>query len=312
MLTYYLFYRYLAIKDNNGKFAAVAKQIESFDGFEEAIVNDSLFHFLENPLLQNEMPAAAPPSVNYEKLFTGSKLLRIRRENMTATFFGGVDWPLIIASGRSNSPNFFSFRKGNATLKYLRLSTSFFSMGYFYSDGIKKEGNQYKLYKKLQAPYYQPLPKNLRNAKGDYTLSPSIDDRFWNKMSFDKRPVSNVKKLVTTVTLAEKNGRCELNFLVTGMQGVAVVIELCFKEGGVLTGVTDINDPDNNNFLEKGYARYEYKGDTIEFGPGAVAGKNITRLEGERYSTHFGSLRTEGMHVYLTGVTPFKHTLSFY
>jgi hypothetical protein len=313
IISYYPFYRYLAIRDNNGKFAAIAKQIESFEGFEEGILNDLLFHFLENPLLQNEMPAAVTPPVSYEKLFTASHLLRMRRGDTTSTFFGGVDWPLIIASGRSNSPNIFSFRKGKAVLKYLRLSSGFFSMGYFYSNGLKKENNKYVLYKKLEVPYYQPLPKNLRNAKGDYTLSPSIDDRFWNKMAFDKRPVSNVKKLETTVTLAENNGRNELNFMVTGMAGINVTIELCFKEGGQLSGVTDINDPNDNHFLEKGNsARYEYKGDVIDFGPGALADKNITRLEGERYSTHFGSLRTEGMHVYLTGTTPFKHTLSFY
>jgi hypothetical protein len=34
-------------------------------------------------------------------------------------------------------------------------------------------------------------------------------------------------------------------------------------------------------------------------------------LEGERYSTHFGSLRTDGMHVYITGKTPFQHRLQF-
>jgi hypothetical protein len=312
IVSYYLLYRYLANRDNNGKFSAIAKLIEGYNGFEEEVLNNSLFYFLENPLLQNELPAGTPPPVNYEKLFTGSKLLRIRRGDTTATLFGGVDWPLIIASGRSNSPNFFSYRKGNAVLKYLRLSSGFFSMGYFYSDGLKKEGNKYMLYKKLEVPYYQPLSKELRNDKGDYSLSPSTDGRFWNKMSFEKRPVSNIKTLETAVTLKENNGRNELTFRVTGMEGIAVTIELCFKEGGRLSGVTDVNDPEDNHFLEKGYGKYEYKGDAIEFGPGTAAGKNITRLEGERYSTHFGTLRTEGMHVYLTGVTPFEHTLSFY
>jgi hypothetical protein len=131
-------------------------------------------------------------------------------------------------------------------------------------------------------------------------------------MSFEKKPVSNIKKLKTTVTLVENNGRNELTFLVTDMEGITTTIELCFKDGGMLSGVTDLNDPYDNHFLEKGNARYEYKGDVIDFGPGAMAGKNITKLEGERYSTHFGSLRTEGMHVYITGVTPFKHKLSFY
>jgi hypothetical protein len=312
VVSYYLFYRYLAIRDNDGKFAAVAKLIENFDGFKEEILNNFFFHFLENPLLQNELPVAAALPVNFEKLFPGSKLLRIRRNNTTTTFFGGVDWPLIIASGRSASPNFFSYRKGNAILKYLRLSTTFFSTGYFYSEGLKKEGNKYLLHKKTEVPYYQPLQKQQRKANGDYNLSPSTDGRFWNKMEFEKRQVSNIKTLDTTVTLMETNGRNELTFFVAGMPGVAVTIELCFKEGGILSGATDVNDTNDNHFLEKGNGRYEYKGDVIEFGPGAITHKNITKLEGERYSTHFGTLRTEGMHVYLTGVTPFTHTLSFY
>ena len=47
------------------------------------------------------------------------------------------------------------------------------------------------------------------------------------------------------------------------------------------------------------------------FGPGIGSVKPIRGLEGERYSTYFGSLRTEGMHVYLSGVTPFQHKLTF-
>jgi hypothetical protein len=312
IVSWYLMYRYLAIKDINGKFAAIARLIEQHKNFEEEIINQSLFHFLETPLLQNELPSPAPLPVDYEKLFTTSQLARIRRGNTTTTLFGGVDWPLTIASGRSNSPNFFSYRKGNAILKYLRLSSDFFSMGYFYSEGIKKEGNEYSLHKKLAIPYYQPLPKDKRNAKGDYELSPSTDGRFWNKMAFKNRPVSNIKTLDTVITFTENNGRNELHFHVTGMEGVAVTIELCFKEGGQLSGVTAANDASGNQFLEKGEGKYEHKGDTISFGPGIGVIKRIDRLEGERYSTHFGSLKTEGMHVFLTGVTPFEHKLSFY
>ena len=309
IVSFYLYYRYMAIKDNNGKFSSIAKLIENLKDFDEEILNRSLIDFLENSLLQKELPAPTPLPVDYVKIFTTSNLLRIRRGDRTTTFFGGVDWPLIIASGRSNSPNFFSYRNGNAILKYMRLSSGFFSMGYFYSDGLKKQGEKYLLYKKLDVPYYQPLPKNLRNAKGDYKLSPSIDDRFWNKMDFEKRPVSNVKTLETTVSLLETNGGNEINFEVTGLKGVPVTIELCFKEGGKLSGVVAGND--NNSFLEKGIGRYEFEGDAIQFGPGIVAHKSITGLEGERYSTHFGSLRTEGLHVYLTGITPFSHKLTF-
>jgi len=273
-------------------------------------LNKDLFHFLENDVLLQSLPQSIAPSDNYEKLLTTSKLLRIRRGNTTATLFGGVDWPLIIASGRSCSPNFFSYRKGNAVLKYMRLSSSFFGLGYFYSDGLKKDGNTYLLHKKLIAPYYQPLPKNLRNSKGDYKLTPSTDDRFWNKMDFENRPVSNVKTQDTSISFIETNGTVELSIEVKGLKGVPVTIELCFAEGGKLAGTTAAAG-EGNNFLESGTATYESGGDTITFGPGAVTHKTITNLEGERYSTHFGSLRTKGMYVYITGTTPFTHKLVF-
>ena len=77
--------------------------------------------------------------------------------------------------------------------------------------------------------------------------------------------------------------------------------------GGTLSGVTAAGN--GNHFLENGNGEYEYGGDKISFGPGAITHKSITAPEGERYSTHFGTLRTDGMHVYLTGKTPFKHTL---
>lgn len=309
IVSYYLYYRYMAIKDNNKNFSGIAKLIEQMPGFEEEVMNRSLFHFLENDLLQQPLPNGVNPSVNYEKFFTTSQLLRIRRDKATTTLFGGADWPIIIASGRSNSPNFYAYRKGNAILKYLRLSSAFFSMGYFYSEGIKKVGDKYVLHKKLSVPYYQPLPKNKRIASGDYKLSPSIDDRFWNKMDFANRPVSNVKTLDTTITFLEINNTNELTFNVTGLKGVPVTIELCFAEGGKLSGVTTTKE--GNNFLETGTGKYELDEDSIQFGPGAITHKTITNLEGERYSTHFGNLHTKGMYVYITGTTPFEHKLIF-
>jgi len=305
---FYMQYRYMAIVDNNKLFAAIAKDIEGKNDYQQIILDRALFYFLENKLLQKQLPL--PSSLpDYEKLIPSSHLLRIRRNKITTSLFGGVDWPLIIASGRSCSPNFFTYRKGDAILKYLRLSSAFFSMGYFYSDGLKKVGNSYVLYKKLSVPYYQPLPKVKRNKNGDYKLSPSIDDRFWNKMGFQNRPVSNVKTLETTITFTEKNGAVDLQFEVKGMKDVPVTIELCFKEGGSL----NFGKPDEkgNYFLETGMGEYRSGNDVISFGPGASAHKFVNDLEGERYTTHFGTLRTEGMHVYITGKTSFSHTLKF-
>ena len=63
--------------------------------------------------------------------------------------------------------------------------------------------------------------------------------------------------------------------------------------------------------MKEGTGEYRFGNDSIRFGPGVMKHENITGLEGERYSTHFGSLRTAGMHVYVTGVTPFVHRLKF-
>lgn len=309
MVSYYLHYRYMAIHDKSTRFAGIAKVIEQLEGFDREVLNRGLYQFLSNPLLQQELPAGDDPPVDYQKFFTTSQLLRIRKGDNTATLFGGVDWPVIIASGRSNSPDFFSCRKGKAILKYMRLSSQFFSMGYFYSEGIKKNGSSYGLHKKLEVPYYQPLPASKRKANGDYKLSPSIDDRFWNKMDFSNRPVSNVKTLDTTVTFNDVNGSNELSFHVTGLAGVLVTIELCFGEGGKLSGI--VEGENGNNFLEQGMGKYEFNGDSIQFGPGAVTHHYVEGLEGERYSTHFGTLRTKGMRVYITGTTPFTHKLVF-
>ncbi|NJO26021.1 MAG: hypothetical protein HC867_10035 [Bacteroidia bacterium] len=54
-------------------------------------------------------------------------------------------------------------------------------------------------------PYYQPLAKEKRNKSGDYKLSPSIDDRFWNKMDFKNRPARQYKKIGNTITFYEAN-----------------------------------------------------------------------------------------------------------
>lgn len=307
---FYLQYRYMAVHEKNKLFAAICKQIEATKDFEKDVLTRSLFYFLEDETLQQQLPTAEILPDRYEKLFSTSHLLRIKEKNATVTLFGGTDQPLLIASGRSNSPDFFSYRKGDAILKYMRLSSSFFSMGYFYSDGLRKEGNSYVLRKKLEIPYYQPLPKEKRKANGDYKLSPSIDDRFWNKMDFSNRPVSNVKTLETIIRLTETNGTVELEFELKGMKGVPVTIELCFKEGGQLTAVTPA-DANGNSFLEQGTGEYRSGDDVITFGPGTVTHKQVTNLEGERYSTHFGTLRTKGEHVYITGTTPFKHKLTF-
>jgi hypothetical protein len=308
MSMYYLFYRYLAIYNNDETFGAITKEIESFDDFEKRVLSQSLIYFMENPILLTEIKTNKEPEKDFSKLIPLSGLARIRRGNITASIFGGNDKPVIISSGRSTNPTFFTFRKGSAFLEYVRLSTSFFNTGYFRSDGVEKDGNKFYLIEKKEAYYYLPLPEDKRNANGDYKLSQSLDGRFWSKMDFDSRPHSTMA-IETKINIEEENGSFKINFDVDGANDVEVILELCFKADGKLEGVTPGFEKDDY-FLKKGFAKYSFGNDIIEIGPGKAEHNNVRQLDGEEYSTHFGSIKGKGMHVYLTGYVPFKHSIT--
>ncbi len=310
ILNFYHNYRFFAILDNNVEFAYITKFIENVKGFEEKIMNDLLFYFLEEPLYKKPLPQPKSPSVNFEKFFESSNLVRIRKNDTTTTIFGGTDLPLIIGSGRSTSPNLFAFRKGEAILKYLRFSTDFFSTGYFRSKGIKKIDGKYVLSQRIEAPYYQPLPAKFKRANGDYKHSQSTDGRFWNKMDFEHRPQSNIRTLETIISVEEKNGVNELTFNTKGTDGVHVTIEFCFKEGGTFSGLIKMEGTTDNYILPNGSGEYHFRNDTIKIGGGIYQHNKLKSLDGEMYTSHFGTLRTDGIHLYLTGITPFEHTIT--
>lgn len=305
---YYLFYRHLAVYYKDETLAAVAKKIETFDDFEKFVLSQSLIFFMENSSLCAKLNTNKKLPTDYSKLFAQSGLARIRRGNITASIFGGNDKPLIIASGRSCNPNFLTFRKGSAILEYARLSTSFFNTGYFRSDGVIKDGNKYIMRKKKEAYYYQPMPENKRDINGDYKLTESLDGRFWSKMDFESRPKTTLS-LETGIVIEEENGAFKIDFEVNGPKDVEVTLEFCFNRHGNLEGVIPGYEKDDY-FLKDGYAKYISGNDIIEIGPGKTGHNNIRRLDGEVYSTHFGSIKGEGIHVYITGLIPFKHSVT--
>lgn len=308
ILLFYPQYRYLANQFNDGFMGGVAAFIETMPDFETKIAKDLLYLFMEDELLAKEYPKA-PTRAEFHAFFEDINLVRGRKNRETFSLFGGADWPIIIASGRSTNPSFFGFRKGQAALKHIRMSSSFFSTGFFRSQGIKKIGNQYHLYQKIEAPYYQPLPDHLKKADGDYKLSQSTDGRFWNKMDFENRPKSNISVLEYRVIFEEKSTYKELQFDVKGTDGVPVVIELCFAKGGQLAGCELLTEKTEDFKINQKEASYTVGKDTIKFGPGEFVHQAINNMEGEMYSTHFGSLKSDGLHVYITGKTPFVHTL---
>ncbi|PJJ09307.1 hypothetical protein CLU83_2654 [Flavobacterium sp. 1] len=308
VVKFYLQYRYMAIHTNNPMFAYMVTVIENLPSFINDVLSDSLVFFMENEEFRKQIPVEGKVVNDFEKFFAVSNLARIRRGKISVTLFGGNDKPIMVVSGRSSNPNFLMYRKGDAILKYMRLSTSFFRLGYFSSDGIVKEGNKYILKEIKEADYYQPLAEEFRKADGDYKLSESPDGRFWNKMDFDSRTKSNVKKQVTVIEITEDNGTLNLDFKVDGPPNVEVTIEMCFKEGSNITGA--IMDEKKNYFLKSEMGLLSLGADTVQFGPGKCEHLNVENLDSEEYTYHQGSLRTNGEHVYITGFTPFHHKMT--
>jgi hypothetical protein len=127
-------------------------------------------------------------------------------------------------------------------------------------------------------------------------------------MNFDARPKDTLQ-FNSVIRIKEDNGVFNIDLDINGAENVEVTLELCFREGGRLEGGAKGRDEDDF-FLEDGYATYTLGSDTISVGPGKYEHNHVSRLDGEVYSTHFGSIKGKGMHLYITGLVPFQHSIT--
>ncbi|HZS56416.1 MAG TPA: hypothetical protein VFA65_18570 [Bryobacteraceae bacterium] len=308
---YYLQYRYLAIHDSNLQYAAVARLIELRPG--EGVVegNNPLINFMEEPLLKKPLPEGGSIPDNYAKVFTNTRLARVRRGDISATIYGGSDWPLGVASGLASNPTFFNFRKGKAILQSVRMAGEFFGEGVFRSETFEVNGSEYALHQRFDVPYYQPLPKQFRNSHGDYALTPARDARFWSKLDFPHRRMGNIQTLDQKVVVIEKGGVFELHFDIGGHNNVPFTVEFAFRPGGEFSGsLQKISWHGADVFLLKeGSLQYRVGNDAIEIGPGQAEHQQLN-LSGPSYAAHGATLETPGIRVYITGFTPFRNVVT--
>jgi hypothetical protein len=273
---YYYPYRYLAIKDQNGEYAAMCRMIEKTAGPKTRAFLD---YFLTDSSLWVNLPADKPVPVNYVKTFPVSGLVRIRRNNWDST---------LIAS----NPVWFTFMKGNAVLQGVRFASSFFGKGQFRSEKVNQVGDKWELTQKLDGPYYQPYPVENIPADGD-----------WEKMPKAYRPQSEVQTLETKVLIRKTTEGMEIEVSTNGTERVPAALELIFRPGGDLKGVSKIENTKDSWLLKDGTGSYSVGSDTISFGPGLGLHKNVALR---------GALPVmEAPTVFLTGFTPFKHTIRF-
>ncbi|WP_458164561.1 hypothetical protein [Kribbella sp. WER1] len=289
-------FRELALHTGDGRFTTVAKSIEERGTGE---LGDFLAEVLEQPSLAADLPSAAPAPVDFIQHYPSQASARVRRGTRTATIFGGTDFHdvPVIASGLSTNPTFFRFRQGAAILDSVRLSPQFFGTGHFRADGLHRTGpSTFKLQQEVLAPYHLPLPPE-RRTSGRYELTP--DGRFYSSMDFEHRP-RDYRSLRTGVRVDEVADGFDLTFGFDGDE-TAYAIELCFRPGGTLSGVSEL-DADGNYQLVAGTGSYTVGEDRIEFGPGNGPAR-VAMDPGEQYTYLGGNLTPHGLRVYLTGRT---------
>ncbi|MEX0882664.1 MAG: hypothetical protein WDZ72_04255 [Cyclobacteriaceae bacterium] len=271
---YYYPYRYLAIKDNNGQFAAACKLIEK-TSFEKT--TGFLYYFLEDQSLWEELPPEENLPTNYAKVYKHSGLARIRRGDYDASIL-------------ANNPVFFTFHKKNVMLQGIRLASAFFGKGQFTSPEIQEHEGKYILRSHLEGPYYQPFAKDKISGDGD-----------WSKMPRSQRPQSEIQILNTTISIEEVEGGFELEINIQGTSHVPLALEIIFRPGGKLEGTLPNEMKDGGSFLKTGMATYEKDGEIIHFGPG---------FHQHRWVAIRGALPLmDAPTVFLTGFTPFYHKL---
>ncbi|MDB5240605.1 MAG: hypothetical protein JWP57_1230 [Spirosoma sp.] len=275
MARYYYCYRYMALRDKNGEMAAMCRLIEQTTPKEQ--LAGFLDFFLEDPTLWNDLPASKPLPTSYAKAFPYSGVVRIRR--------GGWDATIL-----SNNASWLTFHKGNAILQGMRIAASFFGKGQFESEKVKQQGNTWVLTKSLEGPYYQPMAKEKIAPDGD-----------WDKMLRSDRQQSEIQKLESTVSITEAKNGLQVDINITGTPGVPVALELIFRAGGTLAGVSKHPKKENAFLLAGESGSYTVNSDVIHFGSGKAEHKGV-QLRGALPAM-------DAPTVYLTGYTPFRHTL---
>ncbi|MGP4047585.1 hypothetical protein [Streptomyces sp. 2A115] len=313
---FWLQYRELAIRDGDGRFAAVAALLRERGAgqtFGETPLGDRLAEVLDRPELARKLPQVADLPTDFEHHDTACALVRVRRGDRTASIFGGTDFPDLhaISSGLSTNPTFFKMRKGAAILDSLRLAPQFFSLGHFRAENLERTDGGWRLTAEVRAAFHQPLPPQHRRPDGLYPLTD--DGRFWSAMDFPHRP-KEYRTLRTEVVVKESaDGSWALDVQLAGSE-VPFALELCFRRGGTLAGagLEEVKDSPDKYHLVTGEATYTVGGDRITFGPGnGKGGKQPPVVDaGERYSWMNGSLTPDGVRVLITGRSPLTYRLT--
>lgn len=238
----------------------------------------SLSYLMAWPEFQKtDLPVAPPPS-NYERWFPKMGVERIRRGATSVTLL------------TDENDRFFQIRHGDAVVNAVRMATGFFGKGQFRPTRFERKPGAYVLTQELSGPYYQPFDPPRR-----------VD------MTFDEtreqRRQTEISRLTQRATVVEKADRFEVTLEAMGTAEVPVVVEINLREGGTLTNTTPAKEVTDGQYWPSGEAVFSLGKNKLHIGPGMHEHRWIVVRGAEP--------KLPGPSLYLTGYTPFKHTLIF-
>ncbi|MCP4645442.1 MAG: hypothetical protein GY851_33670 [bacterium] len=273
MANYWFPLRYMALRDDNGMYASMLAPHEPG--------RIELAFMMEYPELERSLPAPTPIPQDYVKHYAISGITRIRHGRTSAT---------ILHEGRSR---WIAMRQGEAVINGVRFASSFFGKGQFVPKEFERRDDGYHFKQELDACYYQPVK--------DASLLPVTAENAGRLRS--RREKTEQCRMVYEGHIRETSDGFEITIEAHGTDGVPLSVEVNLRDGGEVTGVTPAPRTGGAFLLKEGFAEYRMGSDTIRFGPGHCehAYVQVRGAEG----------KLSGPSVYLTGFTPFKHTLKF-
>lgn len=194
-------------------------------------------------------------------------------------------------------PVFFKYQNGNNSLT-LRIASCFFGNGYFIPESIEVIEGGYRLSSRIESGYKRPLSEEV--------LKETAGEMDWFKLPHEKRESVWIQVQNTVVDILVKEDEVKLKIKMDGTDHVPMKIECMFSPGGMFSSdqVLIRGDGGGSLIMKAGNADYGWQGNIINISGGAYSHWYTGNMRGTEKTS------PEHFTVYMTGRTPFEHTLT--
>lgn len=271
MSRYWYALRYLALHDQDGRLASLVEAIEP----ESA----GLAELMAYPELARALPSPEPVPDNYEKVLDEAQIARIRRGETSAT---------ILLRGSSR---LLAARHGEAVVEGVRMAAAFFGKGQFVPAAWGKRDGKYVLTQSLDAGYYQPFDPPRKVAWG-------VPNWYEVRPGRQRTEVCNIDY---RAEISEQKDGFAVRIVAGGTDRVPVAIEINLRPGGKLEGCSPAPGAQDAFLPDRKEVVYRMGKNAVRIGP-TIRENAYTQVRG-------AEPKLPGPSVYLTGMTPFDHTV---